>query len=562
MPSDLNANEDKQLNLQVSFHVQPLVRSPLAVQIQHMVFRKLWFSFACSAFIVAACAALSANPVPVPDPEPLSQETTALALFDVPDDMFYRPDGVTDQKWAEMRKRAPEYDRIVPGLGRFAPYDVRAYLATMGLEFQPGHFALYDATHGFLLLKGSKDQLDATDVITEPMGTPYYVPRQAWLTFLVSRVDHKGGMRLLRSVRVLCSQTETLWKLSAGLTSETIRAATVIGDDGVHGECIIKASFTAGGQRILLDQNLTVRTPEKHGQLLVSVPAVDGNGSLEVRLLTERCLSPSTSEMANLESRFRKDLAKVLIAALERRPAAPAGPRRPGLYSMPWLLDGTEWQPKDGVLPNGFPRAEKAPPALGSGPLLEAHELLQSMGSPTVAGDVALYSPQSGLLYVEAAESLHEVLSSVRPWRNSDPAGTPSSLVSLHTWQRPVAEGRSSSAPRQLLVKSGHRSLWRQSIEQIETEAYVRSDGATRVRLALEKGDFGNSGRWDLDWAGTLHSDGRQMMIAEDARPFHGVTRLSVSAGPPITDGGTIVSDPERLAAKIREIQSQLNAGH
>lgn len=98
MPSDLNANEDKQLNLQVSFHVQPLVRSPLAVQIQHMVFRKLWFSFACSAFIVAACAALSANPVPVPDPEPLSQETTALALFDVPDDMFYRPDGVTDQK--------------------------------------------------------------------------------------------------------------------------------------------------------------------------------------------------------------------------------------------------------------------------------------------------------------------------------------------------------------------------------------------------------------------------------------------------------------------------------
>ena len=77
-------------------------------------------------------------------------------MFDVPPDFInYRPEDATPEQRDAMGKRVPEYDRIVPGLGRFTPVDMRPLLEHMGVEFQPGHYALADETRGFLLMKGS-----------------------------------------------------------------------------------------------------------------------------------------------------------------------------------------------------------------------------------------------------------------------------------------------------------------------------------------------------------------------------------------------------------------------
>jgi hypothetical protein len=481
------------------------------------------------------------------------------------------PSGPPDPFAEDRRTAAPAlpkpavevYPQIVPALEPHEPVDVKSLFKTSGIALGKDDVALFSESAGELpivFVRSSRENLALVDT-TLTGSLDILPPQQAEITFHLRLRKPDGTQEELVKRSLLCRSGPGIkFQRHAGvklMEEETVEVA--VAEDGVTIDLNTSVIFQLDSV-VKASGRLLLRSGDAAGMVLATVPASEG--TLEVNVSARTSRAPWLEGNPDRPLSDLPKLARTIDAQLRMAAAIPPAARG-DLYYLPDLT----WKYPPGDFQSGAePKTGKTIniPCMGPEPLSDAASRMEHLRVPFAPGDRALYSNESGLLYVRAGAATRACLGGMA----LEPAIAVQQMeVQFGSWQN-SAEGKRTDFPaRSLLVRSGSTSTSTAGAAGGPQEEKITVDGGTegefrQAHLVLTLSSFRmDNETWTLNTHASPPIDGNHpLTIASGmAKDSGGAAKhLSVSSRLRFHHWQELVTDPKRKQAALEEIEANL----
>jgi hypothetical protein len=448
-------------------------------------------------------------------------------------------------------------------MGPDEPLDVRTFLEALGATFGKEDLALCGgsaAGPAVLFVRSSRNTLDLVDTI---LAGSWDGPRPQVETQFTLKLPKAGGTaeELLRRSILCAGGQPSKFQRSVGKTllEETAVEASV-GEDGKTVDLNAEMTLHLASGVLKATGKALLRSGDSAGIVLYSAPDKETQGTLELSVSAKVSRRPWLENAANRLQENPPERAKTIDTQVRSimGNAAFAAPRG-ALYYLPELA----WQyvPEDHQQPGDPPKNTTSftVPCMGNTTLEDATSRLKALQVPLAAGDRALYSRESGLLYVHTGDAGRARLGGLAI---QEPHIATQMEVQFTSWHSgPAAGTRTDFLPRSLLVRAGFRAAAERCGEKIEVEGSVReSTRQSELGIALTSFQMGNE-TWTVNLTAFPLNDPQYPLtiVSGMAKDSGGeMKNLAISSRLRTHHWRELVMDPKRKQKAIEEIEAVL----